>query len=374
MATGLDISLMQRALNLAEQARGMTSPNPAVGAVLVRGGEVIGEGYHTKAGADHAEVAALKSVNGDARGATAYVTLEPCCHTGRTGPCTEALIKAGVRKVFVAALDPSDKVNGKGVAALREAGVEVEVLDGTIAARAKGQNEAFRKHAVTGLPLVIFKSAMSLDGKIATATGDSRWISRDESREQVHALRGEVDAIAVGSGTARIDDPMLTCRLPGAARQPLRVVFDSRATLDPGGKLASTTGEAPTLAFVTAEAPKEKVEGLRQAGVEVVELESRQGRVDVMEALRWLGSREPPVLSLLLEGGPTLASSFIIAGAVDKVMAYVAPMIVGGGESRTPVEGKGFDRVDEALRLYRMTHETVGSDVLITAYTKEEEW
>lgn len=374
MATGLDISLMQRALNLADRARGMTSPNPTVGAVLVRGGEVIGEGYHERAGADHAEVAALKSVDGDARGATAYVTLEPCCHTGRTGPCTEALITAGVTRVLVAALDPSDKVDGKGVAALKQAGIEVEVLDGTVAARARAQNEAFRKYAVTGRPLVTLKSAMSLDGKIATASGDSQWISGEESRRQVHALRGEVDAIAVGSGTAHIDDPLLTCRLPGARRQPLRVVFDSEANLDSDSRLVRTAGEFQTLVFVTDAAPADRVEALRRDGVEVARVQALRGRVDVNDALGFLGSREIPILSLMLEGGPTLASSFVAAGAVDKVMTYIAPMIIGGESARTPVAGEGFNMISEAVELYRMTHTRVGDDVLITAYTSKDEW
>ncbi len=374
MATGIDISFMQMALNLADEARGMTSPNPTVGAVIVRNGEVIGKGFHRRAGEDHAEVAALKSVEGDAAGADVYVTLEPCCHTGKTGPCTRALIEAGVRKVFVASLDPSEKVNGKGVAELMAAGIEVEVLDGAVAARARMQNEAFRKHAVTGLPFVIFKSAMSMDGKIATVTGDSKGISCEESREMVHRLREEVDAIAVGGDTARVDDPMLTCRIPGARRQPLRVVFDSDAGISPESRLVTTAGEYPTLVFVTGRAEAARRRALESAGVEVVEVGELDGRVDVGEALRHLGSREPAVLSLLLEGGPTLAASFVEAGTIDKVMTFVAPMIIGGKGARTPVEGGGFGVVGEALELHRLKHEKVGSDILLTAYAAKEEW
>lgn len=365
---------MQRALNLAETARGMTSPNPIVGAVIVRSGEVVGEGYHERAGADHAEVAAIKSAAGDTSGTTVYVTLEPCCHTGRTGPCTEALIKAGVSKVFVASLDPSAKVNGKGVEILRDAGIEVEVLNGLVAERARVQNEAFRKHAVTGLPFVVFKSAMSLDGKIATASGDSQWISSEDSRELVHGMRGYVDAIAVGVETAHIDDPMLTCRLAGDHQQPLRVVFDSSARLKPGSKLVSTAREFPTLVFVTPGADGARRQELAKSGVEVVEVGEMDGHVSISEALTHLGSREEPVQSLMLEGGPTLAASFVEAKAVDKVMIFIAPMIIGGSAAKTPVEGSGFNVLGESLELYRLTHESIGSDVLITAYSSREEW
>lgn len=374
MVTGNDISFMQRALNLAELARGNTSPNPIVGAVIVRDEQVLGEGYHVRAGADHAEVAAIKAAGGDVKGATIYVTLEPCCHTGRTGPCSRALIESGIARVLVASLDPSTKVNGKGLVELREAGIEVEVLDGTLAERARVQNEAFRKHAVTGLPFVIFKCAMSLDGKIATSTGDSKWISGEESRAMVHVLRGEVDAICVGSGTAAMDDPMLTCRLPGEHRQPLRVVFDSKAGLALDSQLVKTTADVPTMVFVTGDADPEKVTALRQAGVEVMEVGAWDGHVDVGEALRLLGSLDQPVLSLLLEGGPTLAASFMEAGVIDKVLVYIAPMIIGGRGARTPVEGEGFRMVGDSLKLHRLTHETIGEDVFITAYTNEDEW
>lgn len=374
MVTGNDISYMQRALNLAELARGRTSPNPIVGAVIVRGDEVIGEGYHERAGADHAEVAAIKAAGGDVRGATVYVTLEPCCHTGRTGPCTQALIDAGVVKVFVASLDPSAKVDGKGVRELQDAGMEVELLDGLVAARARSQNEAFRKHAVTGLPFVIFKSAMSLDGKIATGTGDSKWISGEDSRELVHGLRGEVDAIAVGRGTALIDDPMLTCRLPGAERQPLRVVFDSKAGLSLDSQLVRTATEVPTMVFITEGAPSDRAAALKKAGVEVTTVGTLDGQVDAGEALRRLGSMDPPVISLLLEGGPTLAASFVESGTIDKVMVFIAPKLIGGRSARTPVEGEGFQMVGDAMKLYRMSHESIGDDILVTAYTSEEEW
>lgn len=378
MVTGIDISHMQRALNLAELAKGRTSPNPVVGAVIVRGGDVIGEGYHEQAGLDHAEVAAIKAarraVGDDLSGSTMYVTLEPCCHTGRTGPCTDVLIGAGVKRVVVASLDPFAQVNGKGLQLLGEAGIDVEVLDGSVAARARAQNEDFRKHAVTGLPFITFKSAMSLDGKIATVTGDSRWISGEQSREQVHRLRAEVDAIAVGASTARIDDPMLTCRLPGEHRQPLRVVFDSGASLSLESQLVKTAAEFPVVVFITEEAPADRAEALRQAGVELVTCQPHEGRVDVCDALRHLGSRETPVLSLLLEGGPTLAAGFVEAGAIDKVMAFIAPMLIGGVEARTPLAGHGFRMVGDAARLYRMTHEQSGDDVLITAYTTKEEW
>ena len=373
MISGTDISFMQRALDLADLARGRTSPNPTVGAVIVRDDDVIGEGYHRRAGADHAEVAAIRSAAGGVEGATIYVTLEPCCHTGRTGPCTEALIRAGIARVLIASLDPSAKVNGKGLRQLRDAGIEVEVLDGAVAARARAQNEAFRKHAVTGLPFVLFKSAMSLDGKIATATGDSRWISGEESRAVVHALRAEMDAIAVGSGTAAIDDPMLNCRLPGDYLQPLRIVFDSQANLDPRSKLVQTANDFRTLVFTAGNAPDERVAALERAGVEVSRT-GGEGRVDVGEALAHLGSMDPPVMSVLLEGGPTLSASFVEAGLIDKVMMFVAPKLIGGESAKTPVEGRGFRLVGEAISLKRLSHMSIGEDVLITAYTSGDEW
>ncbi len=374
MISGIDISFMQRALNLAELGRGRTSPNPMVGAVIVQSDEVIGEGYHKRAGADHAEVAAIKSARKDITGATVYVTLEPCCHQGRTGPCTEALIKAGVSRVVMAALDPSAKVNGGGAAALREAGIEVALLDGAVAARARAQNEGFRKHAITGLPFVTFKSAMSLDGKIATKSGDSRWISGEESRALVHAMRAEVDAVAVGGGTALIDDPMLTCRLGGDYPQPLRVVFDSGAGLPLKSNLVKTAGKARTMVIASEAAPPAKVEALRQAGVEVMIAASAHGRIDIGDALTRVGSMDPPVLSLLLEGGSTLAASFVETGAIDKVMMFVAPKLIGGESAKTPVEGGGFNLAGEAMPLFRLSHQRIGEDVLIIAYTAEEEW
>lgn len=373
---------MQKALDLAEQAQGQTSPNPTVGAVIVKYGEVVGEGFHERAGADHAEVAALKSIEdlGDAtaaelaRESTVYVTLEPCCHTGRTGPCSRALIDAGVSRVVVASLDPSSKVDGKGIKELEAAGIEVEVLEGLIAERARALNEGFRKHALTGLPFVIFKSAMSIDGKIATASGDSKWISGEESRALVHRLRGQVDAIAVGSDTARVDDPMLTCREEGARHQPLRVVFDSSASLSLESKLVRTTDEADTLVFASEGADSARIEGLRSAGVEVVHTGIADGKIDVRQAMEALGSREPAVLSLLLEGGPTLAASFVEAGLIDRVMTFIAPMIIGGHSARSPVEGRGFNLVGESIRLYDLTHEKVGEDILLTAYTAAERY
>jgi diaminohydroxyphosphoribosylaminopyrimidine deaminase/5-amino-6-(5-phosphoribosylamino)uracil reductase len=370
---GIETSFMQQALNLADLARGDTSPNPTVGAVIVKNNRVIGEGYHEKAGTDHAEVAAIKSAGDDIAGATVFVTLEPCCHTGKTGPCTQALIEAQVERVVVAAADPSSKVDGKGLQELRDAGITVDLIDGNLAERARIQNEDFRKHSITGTPFVVFKSAMSLDGKIATGTGDSQWISGEESRELVHKIRADVDAIAVGSGTAAADDPMLTCRLPGEHRQPLRVVFDSQATLSLESRLVKTVNEAPTLVFVTESAPKDKVAALKEAGVEVELAEAADGRVDVADALKRLGARETPILSLLLEGGPGLAASFMKAGAVDKVMMFIAPKLIGGETARTPVEGQGFDKVDDALKLYRMNYDVIGEDILVTAYTSAEE-
>src|SRR3954447_24771076 len=261
---------MKRAIELAERGRGHTSPNPLVGAVVVRGDEVLGEGYHAAYGSDHAEVAALKACAQDPIGATLYVTLEPCCHHGRTPPCTDAIVEAGIRRVVVASDDPTDKASGRGLGILRDEGVDVQTVDGDVSHSARLLNQPFRKHARTGRPLVIFKSATSLDGKVATQTGDSKWISNERSRELVHRWRGEVDAVCIGIGTALADDPLLTARTEGVTRQPTRVVFDSEARLPFDTNLVRTAPEVPLVIVTSPAADRSRAEALRAAGAEVV--------------------------------------------------------------------------------------------------------
>jgi diaminohydroxyphosphoribosylaminopyrimidine deaminase / 5-amino-6-(5-phosphoribosylamino)uracil reductase len=358
-----------RALDLAAEARGKTSPNPLVGAVVVKDGRMIGEGYHHRAGDPHAERMALASCSEDPSGATMYVTLEPCCHHGRTPPCTEAIIEAGIKRVVIASDDPTDKAAGRGLGILRDEGVRVEHIDGEVAESARLLNQPFRKHARTGRPLVVFKSAMTLDGKVATAGGDSKWISSDLSRERAHHWREEADAVAVGIGTALADDPQLTARAPGAERQPRRVVFDSSARLPLGSRLVRTATEVPTIVICTRGADRAATGQLESAGVEVIRIQGSTDATRVCAALDELGQRD--IQSVLLEGGPRLAGAFFDAGEIDQYYAFVAPIVAGGGRARTAVAGAGVDKIGAALRAEAVAVERIGDDVLIGARLKE---
>jgi diaminohydroxyphosphoribosylaminopyrimidine deaminase/5-amino-6-(5-phosphoribosylamino)uracil reductase len=347
--TDTDRSYLQRALGLAENGRGRVSPNPLVGAVLVRDGEVIGEGFHAELGDLHAERAALEDCRErreDPGGATMYVTLEPCAHRGRQPPCTEAILEAGIGRVVIASEDPSEKAAGRGPGILRDGGVEVEFAAGEEAAAARLLNQPFRKHARTGLPLVTLKMAMSMDGRFVTPPGDSQWISGERSRDLVHRWRAESDAIAVGIGTVLADDPLLTARsalpYPGISgkrqsgrhvRQPVRVVFDRSARLPLDSQLLRTLDEAP---LVVVTAPEVDASALRDAGAEIVVADG------ISAALADLGRRG--ITSLFLEGGPTLAAAFIEAGEVDEARTFVAPVLLSGSE-RVPA----LDASDDIL-------------------------
>jgi diaminohydroxyphosphoribosylaminopyrimidine deaminase / 5-amino-6-(5-phosphoribosylamino)uracil reductase len=327
--TGTEQAHMRRALELAEFGRGKVSPNPLVGAVVVRGGEVIGEGYHAELGDLHAERAALADCaarGDDPRGATMYVTLEPCAHEGRQPPCVEAILEAGVERVVIASDDPSEKASGRGPGILRDGGVAVEFAAGEEASAARLLNQPFRKHARTGLPLVTLKLAMSLDGRTSSPAGDSPWISNERSRELVHRWRAEADAIAVGIGTVLADDPLLTARVPGA-RQPRRVVFDRRARLPLDSQLLGTLDESPAT-VVTA--PGTDASALSEAGAEIVVA------AGIPAALAELGRRG--VTSLFLEGGRTLAAAFADAGEVDESRVFVAPVLLGGSKRLEAVD------------------------------------
>lgn len=365
---------MQEALALAEGGRGRVSPNPLVGAVIVRDGEVIGEGFHAELGGLHAERAALEDCRArgeDPAGATMYVTLEPCAHQGRQPPCVEAVLEAGIPRVVIASEDPSEKASGRGPGILRDGGVEVEFASGAEATAARRLNQPFRKHARTGLPLVILKMAMSLDGQTTTAPGDSPWISGPESRELVHQWRAESDAIAVGIGTALTDDPLLTARIEGA-RQPLRVVFDSQARLPLDSQLLQTLDQAPVLVVA---APDADTDPLRAAGAEILVANG------IEAVLRELGDRG--ITSLFLEGGRTLASAFVSADLVDESRTFVAPMLLGrqpdplpraGGDDREDSPGKESPRSETGparLAALESSTEQVGEDTLITARFKE---
>ncbi len=370
-ATEQDRLHLKRALELAEGGRGRVSPNPLVGAVLVDDGEVIGEGFHERYGGPHAEVAALDDCRGrgfDPAGATMYVTLEPCAHHGKQPPCAEAIVAAGVRRVVIASEDPSEKASGRGPGMLRDEGIEVAFAGGSEASAARLLNQPFRKHARTGLPHVLLKLAQSLDGRVATGSGESRWISGEASRELVHRWRGEADAIAVGIGTALADDPLLTDRREGAERQPLRVVFDSSARLPLDSALLRSLDRAP-LAIVTAPGtPRERVDALRHSGAEVIVVDGDPA-ARARSALAELGRRG--INSVLLEGGPRLAGSFLDAGEVDELRVFIAPLVLGGEAARSPIDGEGAPRVDEGTRALHMDAERVGEDLLVRARLRE---
>jgi len=354
-----DARFMARALQLAARARGRTSPNPMVGAVLVSGGRVIGEGYHHRAGEPHAEVLALRAAGKAARGATLYVTLEPCCHHGRTPPCTEAVIGAGVARVVAAMRDPDPRVAGKGLAAFRRAGVAVEV--GPLEVEARRLNEAYLKRVTTGLPFVSLKTAMSLDGKIATAGGESQWITGERARAYGHRLRGEHDAILTGVETVLADDPQLTVRA-ARGRNPQRVVADSRGRTPTAARVL-TADERPAIIAVTDRTPERRRAALETAGADVWVLPAREGRVDLEALLRKLAANG--VSSVLVEAGGTLAAGALAAGLVDRVYFFIAPCLLGGASARTPVEGAGVARLAERHCLHDLRVRRVGEDVLV---------
>jgi diaminohydroxyphosphoribosylaminopyrimidine deaminase/5-amino-6-(5-phosphoribosylamino)uracil reductase len=370
--TERDHAYLARAIELAQRGAGRVSPNPMVGAVVARDGEVLGEGWHDEYGGPHAEVNAIAACGDtDLRGATLYVSLEPCAHHGRQPPCTDAILAAGLARVVVGSDDPSSKASGRGLGILRDDGVEVEVAGGELATRARLLNQAFRKHARTGRPLVVFKSAMSLDGKVATQGGDSKWISSEGSRAVAHRWRALLDAVAVGIGTAIADDPQLTARIDAVHRQPRRVVFDSTARLPLDSKLVAEAREVPLVVVVSRAAPRGATDALETAGAEVVVATGQNEPARIASALDQLGALDPPVTSVLLEGGPHLAGSFMDAGEIDEVRLFIAPLVLGGRTARDPLEGEGVDRVADAMRALTLRCEPLAGDVLVTARLRE---
>ncbi len=351
---------MRRALRLARRGLGYTAPNPAVGAVVVRGGVVVGEGFHRAAGTPHAEVHALARAGNRAAGATLYVTLEPCAHQGRTGPCCVAVAEAGIRRVVVATLDPNPQVAGKGVAYLRRRKVEVTV--GVEEGAAQALNEDFFCSITEHRPFVTWKGAMSLDGRIATRTGDSQWITGEEARRAGHRLRRRAGAILVGRATALADDPSLTDRAPGRVSHPLRVVLDSRLRLPLRLNLFQEQEMLPTVVYCTDAAPASRRTRLATAGVTVVV--AGKERVGPQRVLSDLYERE--VMHLLIEGGGTVAASFVEAGLVDRVAIFVAPLIIGGTQAPPVLGGDGFATLAEAMRLERFETRRLGDDLLLT--------
>ena len=363
------MSHMDRALSLARKALGSVSPNPAVGALVVKDGAVVGEGWNRPPGQDHAEVVALRQAGPDAKGATLFTTLEPCCHHGRTPPCTDAIIGAGIAEVRTALIDPNPLVNGGGIVRLRSAGVRTE--SGDRADQAAELIEAYIKFITTGIPFVTAKFAMTLDGKIATRTGESKWITSAEARSWAQGLRAVTDVIMVGVNTVLADDPRLTARdETGAAlsRQPLRVVVDGEGRTPASACLLSQWGETVVAASAVEEGRRRD---LADAGAQVELLSGGGGTVDLAALLRLLADREKT--SVLVEGGGTLLGAMFDQGLVDKVAAFVSPVIVGGEDAPSPVRGAGVDSMSDALRLHRVRVREIGGDVVVTGYTREAE-
>lgn len=361
------IEYMEHALSLAGLAKGNTSPNPAVGAIIVKDYLVVGMGYTQPAGLNHAEIMALRQAGEKASGATMYVTLEPCCYFGRTPPCTNAIIKAGISEVHIAMLDPNPLVSGNGLKALNEAGIKTFV--GDYKKEAYKINEAYIKYVITGLPFVVAKFAMSLDGKIATRSGHSKWISNEESRKYVHTLRHCTDAIMVGVNTVIADDPRLTargCNGRGGEtkKQPLRLIVDSKGRTPDNAQLFKQPGK--TLLAVVEPLDNEKKTRFTRAGVDILELPGEKGKVDLGQLLKKLG--EKGIVTVLVEGGSTLFGTLFDSNLVDRVLAFISPIIIGGGQARSAIGGIGVENVLDALHLEQVETTKFGDGILMSGY------
>jgi diaminohydroxyphosphoribosylaminopyrimidine deaminase/5-amino-6-(5-phosphoribosylamino)uracil reductase len=371
-APPLDERWMRVALDAARTADYRTSPNPMVGAVVVRDDTVVGSGYHARAGSPHAEVIALEAAGDAAHGATLYVTLEPCSHEGRTPPCAPLVVSSGIARVVVAIEDPNPRVAGRGLTLLRSAGLDVSV--GVLGDEASRLVEFWSRWIVSGRPFVTAKFAMSLDGRIATHDGESRWITSDESRAWTHRLRHAHDAILVGANTVVRDDPNLTTRLPeGGGRQPLRIVLDSRLRVTPSARIFRQEGEAAQAGVLVAtsdRARERRVAEMRDAGIDVEVFPSVDGRVSLPALLDHLGAREK--ISLLIEGGSTVHGAAFDGGLVDRVVAFIAPRVIGGVESPAAVGGHGVARLTDALPLRDVEVERAGGDIVVSGYCSRQ--
>lgn len=356
---------MKLALELAKKGEGRVNPNPLVGAVIVKDNKIIGEGYHEYYGGPHAEINAFSSAKENVEGSTMYVTLEPCCHYGKTPPCVNAIIKNNIKKVIVGMLDPNPKVAGKGVKILREHGIEV--ITGVLEEECKNLNEIFIKYITAKLPFIIMKYAMTLDGKIAAFTGDSKWITGETARKEVHRLRHKVSGIMIGIGTVLQDNPSLTCRIEGG-KSPKRIIVDSNLRIPLNSNVLTIKDEALTIIATTKKASEEKIQLLKDNGAEVIIVEDTDGRVNLQALVKKLG--EMAIDSILLEGGSTLNYSAIEQGIVDKVQAYIAPKLIGGENAKTPIGGEGKALMSESINLRNITFKTFDEDILIEGYVK----
>lgn len=356
---------MAHALRLAACGRGYTSPNPMVGAVIVKNGRVIAEGFHQRYGGPHAEAAALEAATEPVDGATLFVTLEPCCHYGKTPPCTDAIIRAGIAKVVIAMEDPNPIVSCKGKRLLEESGIKVE--SGILGDAAVRLNEWYVKFITTGRPFFTAKAAMTLDGKIATRTGGSRWVTSEEARKYVHWLRAGVDAVMVGSGTVKADDPLLTTRLDaGNGRDATRIIIDGDAAVSPESRVFKLSANSRTVVVVKTTAADNRKSLLLKAGAELIEIEPVNGKIDLGQLAKVLGSRG--IASVMIEGGGGLLAAAFDAGIVDKVLFFIAPKIFGGKDAPTPVEGFGIAEVADAIKIQDFTARMIGEDILIEGY------
>lgn len=355
---------MRRAIDLAKKGCGYTNPNPLVGAVIVKNGNIIGEGYHEKIGELHAERNALKNCQEDPEGAEIYVTLEPCCHYGKTPPCTEALIKAGIKKVYVGNTDPNPKVAGGGIKILREHGIEVET--GILEEECRQLNDIFFHYIQNDIPYTALKYAMTLDGKIATATGESKWITGEAAREHTHKLRHRYAAIMAGIGTVLSDDPMLNARIENG-NDPIRVICDSKLRIPEESKIVQTAKDIKTI-IATISNDEETIKKLEQKGCQIIKTTPRNGHVDLKELLKQL--RKMEIDSVLTEGGGILNEALIKCGCVHKVYAYIAPKLFGGESAKTPVEGEGIQKIKDAVILEELKTTKLGSDILLEGKVK----
>ena len=375
-----DIEYMQRAIALAKKGAGFVNPNPMVGCVVVKDNEIITEGYHEYYGGLHAERNALTNTAADCKDATLYVTLEPCCHHGKTPPCTDIIIEKGIKKVVVGLLDPNPLVAGKGISILQNAGIEV--VAGVEEDKIKELNKVFLKYIKTKRPHVILKTAMTLDGKIASHTGDSKWITNEKSRQLVHKLRSEMMGIVAGIGTVKADNPMLNCRLEGQQptangqkpniHQPIRIIVDTKASISLDSNIVKTANEYRTILAVgqqsTVNSQQSKINELISFNVEILQCEEKDGHVDINDLMIKLG--QMGIDSLLLEGGSCLNAAFLEAGCVDEVYAFIAPKIIGGEHSKSPIGGKGIELMKDAITFDKVEIEQIENDILIKGKIK----
>lgn len=359
---------MKRALILAKNGEGYTNPNPMVGAVIVKNGKIIGEGWHEAYGSNHAEINAFKNASFDVKGGTMYVTLEPCSHYGKTPPCAKAIVEKGIKKVVIGLTDPNPLVSGNGIKILKEN--RIEVVTGILEEEGKKLNEVFLKYITTKLPFTVVKTAMTLDGKIASFSGDSKWITNEKSRAYVHYLRHKLSAIMVGIGTVIADDPELTTRIPGVkGKDPIRIIVDSTGRIPLNAKVLNLKSDSKTIIATTEKAVKEKIKAIENKGAEVIITPLKNENVDLKYLMKILGERK--VDSILIEGGSKINYSALTDGIVDKLNAFIAPKIIGGDSAKTPVGGDGIELMKDAIQLNNIQIMRFDDDIMIEGYLKE---